>query len=95
MADLAALKAAVDTAEAAKVALLKERASKRAAMPKAEFKVYNFATRQQQLDIEADVTAANNAFNDELKVIRSDAVENAISVAVGTMGETNTPGGTG
>lgn len=94
MADLAALKAAVDTTEAAKAALLTERASKRAAMPKAEFKVYNFATRQKQLDIEADVKTAQTAFLDELKVIRADAVDKAIEVAVGTLSESNTAGGT-
>ena len=95
MADLAALKAAVDAAEAAKEALLDERRANRDSMSKKAFREYNASTRAQQKDVEADVFAADTAFNDELKVIRADAVDNAISVAIGTMGETNTPGGTG
>ncbi len=93
MADLAALQAAVDAAQAAQDSLIEERASKRASMPKAEFKVYNYATIQQQKDTQAALGAAILAFQAELKVIRSDAVESAISVAVGTISESNTPGG--
>ena len=93
MADLAALKAAVDAAEAAKETLLVERRANKAEMNRKDFAAYNVATYQQQKDIEAAVRAATSAFQDELKVIRSDAVDNAIQVAVGTVGETNTVGG--
>ncbi|KKM15936.1 hypothetical protein LCGC14_1690900 [marine sediment metagenome] len=93
MADLAALKAACDAAEAAKAALLEERASKRAAMPKQAFRDYNASTRAEQLAVEAAVAAANKEFQAALTVIRSDAVENAINVAVGTISEADSEGG--
>ena len=93
MADLAALKAAVDAAEAAKEALLDERRTKRATMPKQAFRDYNTATHDQQLAVEADVVAATKEFQAELSVIRSDAVDAAINVAVGTISETNSEGG--
>ncbi len=94
MADLAALKAAVDAAEAAKEALLVERRTNRETMSPRDFRAYNDATRVQQKNVEADVGAADKAFQDELKVIRADAVDNAINVAVGTVNEAETAGGT-
>lgn len=94
MADLAALKAAVDAAQAAQDSLIAVRASKRASMPKAEFKVYNYATNQEQKETQAALGDATEAFVAELKVIRADAVDNAINVAVGTINEANNPGGT-
>jgi len=93
MADLAALKAAVDVAQAAQDSLIEERASKRASMVKAEFQVYNYATVQQQKDTQAALGDATEAFQAELKVIRADAVDKAINVAVGTLSESNSPGG--
>lgn len=93
MADLAALKAAVDAAEAAKETLLVERAAKRASMPKQDFRDYNAATHAQQLAVEHAVAAATKEFQAELSVIRSDAVENAINVAVGTISEAESEGG--
>ncbi len=93
MADLAALKAAVDAAEAAKETLLDERRANRGTMSKQGFRDYNASTQDQQLAAEAAVAAADTEFQDALKVIRSDAVENAINVAVGTLNETNSEGG--
>ncbi len=94
MADLAALKAAVDAAEAAKETLLDERRSKRDTMPRQAFRDYNDATREQQLAVEAAVTAATKEFQAALSVIRSDAVDAAINVAVGTINEADSGGGT-
>ena len=93
MADLAALKAAVDAAEAAKADLVDEMNANRASMNNADYAVYNYATTVQQKDIQAAVMDATEAFQAELKVIRADAVDNAINVAVGTLSETNAPGG--
>ena len=93
MADLAALKAAVDAAETAKEALLDERRSKRDTMPKQAFRDYNAGTASKQVEVQAAVTAADSEFQDALKVIRADAVEAAINVAVGTISESNTEGG--
>ncbi len=93
MADLAALKAAVDVAEAAKETLLTERRGNRDTMSPRDFRAYNDATRVQQKNVEGDVAAATTAFQDELKVIRADAVDAAISVAVGTINEADTAGG--
>ena len=93
MADLAALKAAVDVAEAAKETLLDERRTNRDTMSPRDFRAYNEATRAQQKDVTADETAATKAYQDELKVIRADAVDKAINVAVGTISESNTPEG--
>lgn len=93
MADLAALKAAVDAAEAAKADLVDEMNVNRAEMNNADYAVYNYATTVQQKDIQAAVNGTTEAFQAELKVIRADAVDNAINVAVGTISESNTPGG--
>lgn len=93
MADLAVLKTAVDEAEAAKAALIEERAAKRATMPKQAFRDYNASTRDQQLLVEAAVAASTKEFQAALSVIRSDAVDAAINVAVGTISEANTEGG--
>jgi hypothetical protein len=94
MADLAALKAAVDVAEAAKEALIGERGAKRGTMSKQAFRDYNASTHDEQLAVEAAVAAANKEFQAAIAVIRSDAVENAIQVAVGTLSESDTGGGT-
>ncbi len=94
MADLAALKAAVDAAQAAKDGLKADRISNRNSMVKIDFQNYNHNTAGQQRAVQADMMAAEKAFNDELKVIRADATDKAIAVAVGTLSETNTPEGT-
>jgi hypothetical protein len=93
MADLAALKAAVDAAEAAKEALLVERRANKVEMNKRDFASYNAATYQDQIDIEKALIAATKDFQAELKVIRADAVDNAINVAVGTISEEDGAGG--
>ncbi len=94
MADLAALKAAVDVAEAAKETLLIERRGNKETMSPRDFRAYNDSTRAQQKNIQAAVTDAVSAFQGELKVIRADAVDKAINVAVGTLTESETAGGT-
>ncbi len=94
MADLAALKAAVDAAQAAKDELKAERIHNRKTMLKQDFANYNHNTHDQQRAAHADMMAAEKAFNDEIKVIRSDASEKAIAVAVGTINESNSAGGT-
>ena len=94
MADLAALKAAVDAAQAAKDELKAERIHNRKAMLKQEFANYNHNTAGQQREVQAAMNAAEKAFNDELKVIRADATDKAIEVAVGTISESNSSGGT-
>jgi hypothetical protein len=94
MADLAVLKAAVDAAEAAKAVLVDEMRVNRVEMNNGDYAAYNAATRVQQKDVQAAVNATTEAFQAELKVIRADAVDNAINVAVGTVSESNTQGGT-
>ena len=93
MADLAALKSAVDAAEAAKADLVDEMNANRAEMNNADYAAYNVATHVQQKDIQAAVNESTEAYQAELKVIRADAADNAIKVAVGTLAETNAPGG--
>lgn len=95
MADLAVLKAAVDAAEAVKETLLDERRTNRDSMPKQAFRDYNEATRVQQKEVEKAVSVANTEFQDALKVIRADAVDAAINVAVGTLHESDSAGGAG
>ncbi len=91
MADLAALKAAVDKAEAAKETLVEERRTKRDTMPRPEFRVYNEATRAQQVDTQTAVDVTTAEFQKALNEVRADAVAQVISV--GTLTESNTPGG--
>ncbi len=93
MADLAALKAAVDAAQAAKDELKAERIANRKTMLRQDFRGYNLSTGEKQRELHAAFDVAQKAFNDELKVIRADAVDKAINVAVGTVNETNTAGG--
>jgi hypothetical protein len=75
MADIQALKLAVDQAEAAKEILVEERRANRESMTKAEFKAYNTSTYQEQIDVEkavgkaiSDLQAALNAARQELLV---------------------------
>lgn len=93
MADIAALKAACDAAEAAKETLLTERRANRETMSPKAFREYNASTRAQQKDVQAAIGVADTEFQDALKVIRSDAVDAAINVAVGTLHEGNEVGG--
>ncbi|KKL63655.1 hypothetical protein LCGC14_2172950 [marine sediment metagenome] len=90
MTELADLKVAVDTAEAAKDDLVTERRANRETMSPRDFKAYNESTWAEQIDVEKAVTAANKAFQSAATTIRSEA----INVAIGTLSETNTPGGT-
>jgi hypothetical protein len=90
MTDLSALKIEVDTAEAAKETLVAERRTNRETMNRADWRAYNEETRSQQIEVEKAVTAANKAFQEAATTIRSEA----INVAIGTISETNTPGGT-
>lgn len=84
MADLVALKAALDAAEAAKAALVDERRAKRPVMTRGEFRDYSAATHQKQLDVTAAVTKAQAEFS----VAAGRVKEDAINVALGTITET-------
>lgn len=90
MADIAALKAALDQAEADKEALLEERRANRASMSKADFRAYNDQTRQQQVEIQKAVDDAQAELTQALNSVRSEA----LNVAVGTISESNSAGGT-
>ena len=94
MADLAALIAAVDAARSAKSELKAERIEKRKTLVKQDFLDYNHVTANKQRELHAALNAAEKAYNDELKVIRADATDKAIEVAVGTIKEADSPGGT-
>lgn len=89
MPDLKVLKDACDAAEAAKAELVTERRANREAMSPRAFLEYNDATRAKQKAIQATVDSCDNDFREALKVIRSDAVDRAIRVAVGTVDEGN------
>lgn len=86
MSDIAALKAAVDAAEAAEEELIAERRANRASMSKADFKAYNEETRAAQVDLAKAVAEANQALQAALNNARQEILVNAI-------GETNTAGG--
>lgn len=90
MADIAALKAALDQAEADKEALIQERAEKRRTMSKYDFRAYNEETHQQQIDVQKAVDDAQAALTSALNDVRSEA----LNVAVGTISESNSAGGT-
>ncbi len=89
MADIAALKQAVDAAEAVKEALLVDRRANRDAMSKIAFRAYNEETRDDQVKVQKDIDDAVAALNKALNKVRSDALE----VAVGTLESTSTIGG--
>ena len=91
MADFVALTKAVADAESTKAILVAERREKRVTLPPGEFRAYNGFSRQEQLDVQAAVYEATKALQDALKEVRSDAVAQVIGV--GTLSETNTPGG--
>ena len=87
MADIAALQADCVDAETAKTKLVGERRSKRDSMSKIKFRAYNAETAEEQRLVEADVTAANKAFQAALNEVRSDAVAQVVNV--GTLNEGN------
>ncbi len=87
MADIAALQADCVIAETAKSELLRIRAKKRESLSKSAFREYNESTRNEQLVVEAAVTAANKAFTDGLNEVRADAVTKVVNV--GTLEEGN------
>lgn len=89
MADIAALKQAVDAAETVKEDLVAERRANRDAMSKIAFRAYNEETRDDQIKVQKDIDDAVAALNKALNKVRSDALE----VAVGTLESTSTMGG--
>lgn len=90
MSDIAALVAAVEAAETAKADLVDQRRANRENLSPNDFKAYNESTRQEQKDVQAAVTKVTKALQAALTTVRSEA----LNVAVGTLHETNTPGGT-
>ncbi len=91
MTDVAALQAAVQTAEAAKEVLLEERRTNRETMSRIDFRAYNEATKTQQIDTQATIDSTTAEFQKALNEVRADAVAQVIDV--GTLTESNTPGG--
>lgn len=91
MSDIAALKSALDEAEAAKAALIEERREKRDSLSKADFRAYNETTKSQQLQAQAEVDKAEKALQEALNQVRSDALAQA--VPVGTVKEGSSGGG--
>ena len=89
MADIVALKTALDEAEAAQEALLNERRENRESMTRSEFRRYNEQTRVLQIDTAKAIVDAQRALTAALNDVRSEA----LNVAVGTISETNTVGG--
>lgn len=87
MVDISELQAACVAAEETKTALLKLRAANRETMSRAEFIEYNEATRAEQLQAQADVTAAGKAFTEALDEVRVGAVHQVVDV--GTLNEGN------
>jgi Skp family chaperone for outer membrane proteins len=90
MADIAALKAALDAAEAAEEALIAERRQNRDSMSKAEFRSYNQATQEKQIELSGAIRDAQKALAEALNDVRSEA----LNVAVGTVSESGSMGGT-
>lgn len=88
MTDLAALKADLDDAEAAKEKLVDERRAKRPTMTRDEFAAYGRDTYQKQRDVQAAVNAAQVAFTEGSGRVKADA----IAVALGTINETEGSG---
>jgi hypothetical protein len=91
MADISDLQDACVAAETAKAELLVTRRANRDSMSKRGFREYNEATRAEQIQVEADVQAANQALQDGLNEVRSDAVAQVVDV--GTLNEGNQPQG--
>lgn len=86
MSDIETLKADLADAEAAKALLVDERRANRATMSPTAFRAYNEETRDQQIDVQADLQTATDAITAHLNNARQE-------IMVGTLSETNTPGG--
>ena len=91
--DFAALQDAVAQAEENKETLLDERRDKRFTLSKTAFLAYNKDTRAQQVEVQAELDTAETALRAAILEIRNDATAKAINVPIGTISETNTPGG--
>lgn len=76
--DIAQLKADLDAAEAAELALIEERRANRVSMTKAEFQAYNDDTRQDQKDLARAVKAAEQALHSALNNKRQEILVEAI-----------------
>ncbi len=85
--DVAELQQACVEAEAVKDLLLETRAEKRQSMSRMEFIEYNEASRAEQLQVEAAVTAADKAFTAALDEVRVGAVHQVVDI--GTLNEGN------
>ncbi len=89
MADLAALNAAIEAAEATEVTLIDQRRANRESMSPTDFRAYNDVTREEQIFVQAAVVKARKDLQAALTTVRSEA----LNVAIGTISESNTPGG--
>ena len=78
MADIKALVAAVDAAEAGFQTLIDERRANRDSMGKAAFKAYNTDTHAQQRAAQAGVTDATKALQASLNNSRQDILVGAL-----------------
>lgn len=85
--DIAELQQACLEAEEAKTALLALRQVNRESMTKIEFREYNESTRAEQIEIQAVVSRADQAFTEALDEVRVDAVHQVVNV--GTLNEGN------
>lgn len=79
-AAVAEARAELEAAEAAKEALVEERRENRESMLRADFRAYNEATRQKQIDIQRAVDEAQRKFSAALDRQRYE-------IAVGTLSE--------
>lgn len=93
MTDLQELQDVVVAAEDAFAALLVTRRANRLSMTRVEFKAYNDSTRDEQVQISADVESANQALRDHMNAGRADVMSQVISV--GTLDEGNRVTGVG
>ena len=87
MADVAILQQACVDAEQAKADLLAKRRENRTTMSKIGFREYNESTRDQQLNVQKVLDAADKAFRGALDEIRVDAVHQVVNI--GTLNEGN------
>ena len=87
MTDIEVLSDALVTAENAFAASLVTRRANRDVMTKREFRAYNEETRDEQIQIQRDVSAAEKALRDHLNAGRENVATQVISV--GTLDEGN------
>lgn len=88
MADIQALKAAVDAAYQAEEELLAERREKRDTLSKRDFRAYNEETRQTQINVQKAIDDAER----ELQLALNNARQQLL---VGTVSESDAQGGAG